>query len=92
MGDENFIGDLVGKYDVVYCFFEFMECENELLSLEVEVDLGFVILVFVIGLFKIICDFNLDVIDLLICLNFGYEEFFVFLGLIISISEDENLI
>ena len=91
LGDENPIGDLVGKYDAAYRFLEPMERENELLSLEVEADLGFATLVSATGSSKTTRDSNSDVTDLLIRLNFGYEEFPAFSGLTTSTSEDENL-
>eukprot|EP01093_Parvamoeba_rugata_P020559 TRINITY_DN9_c1_g1_i1.p2 TRINITY_DN9_c1_g1~~TRINITY_DN9_c1_g1_i1.p2 ORF type:complete len:812 (+),score=239.04 TRINITY_DN9_c1_g1_i1:6091-8526(+) len=90
LSDDNPLDDLVGKYDAAYRFLEPMTRENELLSLEMEIDLGFAELVSATGMSKTDRDNNSDVTDLLIRLNYGYEEFPAFSGITHSVSEDEN--
>jgi outer membrane receptor protein involved in Fe transport len=90
LSDENPISELAGKYDAAYRFLEPMKRENQLLSLELEADLGFAELVSATGWSKTDRDSHSDVTDLLIRLSYGYEEFPAFSGITHSVSEDKN--
>lgn len=91
LSDENPLSELVGKYDSASRFLDPMERETDLLSLELNIDLGFAELVSSTGHSKTTRELSSDVTDLLIRLSYGYEEFPAFSGYTQSESEDKNV-
>lgn len=75
LGSGNPLKSLVGKYESAYRYEEPREKEDSLLSLEMTVDLEFAELVSATGLSKFEADGQRDQTDLLIRLDYGYEEF-----------------
>lgn len=89
LSDDNPLSDLVGKYDSASRFLEPLTRKNELLSLEIEADLGFADLVSATGKSTTKTDSSGDVTDLLIRLAYSYEEFPAFSGFTRSISDTD---
>ncbi|MDR7120173.1 TonB-dependent receptor [Rheinheimera soli] len=75
LGEANPLKPLIGKYESAYRYEEPNDIDNSLLSLEVTADLGFAELVSATGLAKTEEHGQRDQTDLLIRLNYGYEEF-----------------
>ncbi|MEP1551266.1 TonB-dependent receptor [Paraglaciecola sp.] len=75
LSDDNPLGDLVGKYESAYRYVEPREKEDSLLSLEMKVDLGFAELVSATGKSEYNAVGQRDQTDLLIRLDYSYEEF-----------------
>ena len=72
---DNGLSGLVGKYESAYRYTEPREKEDQLLSLELKADLGFAELVSATGISNFEADGQRDQTDLLIRLDYGYEEF-----------------
>ncbi|MDO6568927.1 TonB-dependent receptor [Alteromonas sp. 1_MG-2023] len=75
LSDENPLSDLVGKYESAYRYEEPRDKEDSLLSLEVKADLGFAELVSATGISDFEAEGQRDQTDLLIRLDYSYEEF-----------------
>ncbi|SFT60413.1 Outer membrane receptor proteins, mostly Fe transport [Pseudoalteromonas sp. DSM 26666] len=71
----NGLSDRIGKYESAYRYEEPREKEDQLLSLELKADLGFAELVSATGISHFEADGQRDQTDLLIRLDYGYEEF-----------------
>lgn len=75
LGEPNPLKPLVGKYESAYRYEEPNDIDNSLLSLEISADLGFAELVSATGLAKTEEHGQRDQTDLLLRLDYGYEEF-----------------
>ncbi len=75
LSDNNGLSNLVGKYESAYRYEEPNEKEDQLLSLELKADLGFAELVSATGISNFEAVGQRDQTDLLIRLDYGYEEF-----------------
>lgn len=75
LAPSNGLGGFIGQYDSAYRYEEPEEKEDDLLSLEVKVDLGFAELVSATGKSTFESDGQRDQTDLLIRLNYSYEDF-----------------
>ena len=75
LNENNGLNDRIGKYESAYRFEEPREKEDQLLSLELKADLGFAELVSATGISQFEADGQRDQTDLLIRLDYGYEEF-----------------
>ncbi|WP_413403024.1 TonB-dependent receptor [Pseudoalteromonas sp. KJ71-7] len=75
LNGNNGLNDRIGKYESAYRFEEPREKEDQLLSLELKADLGFAELVSATGISHFEADGQRDQTDLLIRLDYGYEEF-----------------
>ncbi|WP_417670553.1 TonB-dependent receptor [Pseudoalteromonas tetraodonis] len=75
LNENNGLNDRIGKYESAYRFEEPREKEDQLLSLELKADLGFAELVSATGISHFEADGQRDQTDLLIRLDYGYEEF-----------------
>ncbi|MGB2426078.1 MAG: TonB-dependent receptor [Alteromonas sp.] len=75
LASSNGLAGLVGPYESAYRYEEPREKIDELLSLEVKADLGFAELVSATGSSSFEADGQRDQTDLLIRLNYSYEEF-----------------
>ena len=75
LNENNGLSDRIGKYESAYRFEEPRIKEDQLLSLELKADLGFAELVSATGISHFEADGQRDQTDLLIRLDYGYEEF-----------------
>jgi outer membrane receptor protein involved in Fe transport len=75
LSDENGLSELIGKYESAYRYVEPREKEDDLLSLEITMDLGFAELVSATGKSTFEAVGQRDQTDLLIRLAYSYEEF-----------------
>ena len=91
LSDENPLSDVIGKYESAYRYEEPREKEDELLSLEVSADLGFAELVSATGLSNFDANGQRDQTDLLIRLDYSYEEFPAFSAYTEEVEEREVL-
>ncbi|WOI37132.1 TonB-dependent receptor [Alteromonas sp. CI.11.F.A3] len=89
LSDENPLSDIVGKYESAYRYEEPREREDSLLSLEVKADLGFAELVTATGFSKFEANGQRDQTDLLIRLDYSYEEFPAFSAYTEEVEERE---
>ena len=89
LSDENPLSDVIGKYESAYRYEEPREKEDELLSLEVSADLGFAELVSATGLSNFDANGQRDQTDLLIRLDYSYEEFPAFSAYTEEVEERE---
>ncbi|WP_039037578.1 TonB-dependent receptor [Pseudoalteromonas sp. ECSMB14103] len=87
---DNGLGDLIGEYESGYRYEEPREKENQLLSLELKADLGFAELVSATGISNFDADGQRDQTDLLIRLDYGYEEFPAFSSFTREIEEQDT--
>ena len=87
---DNGLSDLIGEYESGYRYEEPREKENQLLSLELKVDLGFAELVSATGISNFDADGQRDQTDLLIRLDYGYEEFPAFSSFTREIEEQDT--
>ncbi|MDN3411476.1 TonB-dependent receptor [Pseudoalteromonas sp. APC 3250] len=71
----NGLSDRIGKYESAYRYEEPRIKEDQLLSLELKADLGFAELVSATGISQFDANGQRDQTDLLIRLDYGYEEF-----------------
>lgn len=75
LSDQNPLSLNIGPYDSAYRYLEPRDKKDQLLSLEVSVDLGFAELVSASGWSRFEAVGQRDQTDLLIRLDYGYEEF-----------------
>lgn len=75
LSPESELFNKISKYESAYRYLEPFERQNDLLSLEIKADLGFAELVSATGKTKTETLGQRDQTDLLIRLNYGYEEF-----------------
>ncbi|MFT2092563.1 TonB-dependent receptor [Paraglaciecola sp. 2405UD69-4] len=75
LSEDNPLSGLIGKYESAYRYVEPREKEDSLLSLEMKVDLGFADLVSATGKSQYNALGQRDQTDLLIRLDYSYEEF-----------------
>ena len=87
---DNGLRDLIGEYESGYRYEEPREKENQLLSLELKADLGFAELVSATGISNFDADGQRDQTDLLIRLDYGYEEFPAFSSFTREIEEQDT--
>lgn len=90
LNDDNGLSDIVGKYESAYRYEEPREKEDQLLSLELKADLGFAELVSATGISSFDADGQRDQTDLLIRLDYGYEEFPAFSSYTREIEEEDT--
>ncbi|OHU93419.1 TonB-dependent receptor [Pseudoalteromonas byunsanensis] len=90
LNSENGLNKRIGKYESAYRYEEPREKEDSLLSLEVKADLGFAELVSATGYSEFEADGQRDQTDLLIRLDYGYEEFPSFSSFTRELDEEEN--
>ena len=87
---DNGLSDLIGEYESGYRYEEPREKENQLLSLELKADLGFAELVSATGISNFDADGQRDQTDLLIRLDYGYEEFPAFSSFTRELEEQDT--
>ena len=75
LSQDNPLRPLIGRYESAYRYEEPMDQKDTLLSLEVSADLGFADLVYAAGRSEFESVGNRDQTDLLIRLDYSYEEF-----------------
>ncbi|MBT2151752.1 TonB-dependent receptor [Pseudoalteromonas tetraodonis] len=86
----NGLNDRIGKYESAYRYEEPRIKEDQLLSLELKADLGFAELVSATGISQFDADGQRDQTDLLIRLDYGYEEFPSFSAFTREIDEKDT--
>ncbi|MBB1387201.1 TonB-dependent receptor [Pseudoalteromonas sp. SG45-5] len=86
----NGLSDVIGKYESAYRYAEPREKKDQLLSLELKADLGFAELVSATGISRFDADGQRDQTDLLIRLDYGYEEFPSFSAFTREIDEEDT--
>ena len=86
----NGLSDVIGKYESAYRFEEPRIKKDQLLSLELKADLGFAELVSATGISSFDADGQRDQTDLLIRLDYGYEEFPSFSTFTREIDEEDT--
>jgi outer membrane receptor protein involved in Fe transport len=86
----NGLSDVISKYESAYRVEEPREKEDQLLSLELKADLGFAELVSATGISSFDADGQRDQTDLLIRLDYGYEEFPSFSTFTREIDEEDT--
>lgn len=91
LSNENPLSEVIGKYESAYRYEEPRKKEDELLSLEMSADLGFAELVSATGLSKFEAKGQRDQTDLLIRLDYSYEEFPAFSAYTEEVDEREVL-
>jgi len=89
LNTNNGLNQVLGEYESAYRYEEPREKEDSLLSLEIKADLGFAELVSATGLSTFEADGQRDQTDLLIRLNYGYEEFPSFSAFTRELTDDE---
>ena len=90
LNPNNGLNDVIGKYESAYRFEEPREKKDQLLSLELKADLGFAELVSATGISSFDADGQRDQTDLLIRLDYGYEEFPAFSSFTREIEEEDT--
>ncbi|MEL0631268.1 TonB-dependent receptor [Pseudoalteromonas carrageenovora] len=90
LNEDNGLSDIIGKYESAYRYEEPREKEDQLLSLELKADLGFAELVSATGISSFDADGQRDQTDLLIRLDYGYEEFPSFSTFTREIDEEDT--
>jgi len=91
LNSSNGLNQVLGEYESAYRYEEPREKEDSLLSLEIKADLGFAELVSATGLSTFEADGQRDQTDLLIRLDYGYEEFPSFSAFTRELSDDKSL-
>ena len=86
----NPLSNIVGDYDSAYRHLESAKHENSLLSLEITADLGFAELTSATGFSKSDLNSKRDQTDVLIALDYGYEEFSAFSAFTRDVDESET--
>ncbi|MCG7560851.1 TonB-dependent receptor [Pseudoalteromonas sp. McH1-42] len=86
----NGLNDRIGKYESAYRYEEPRDKEDDLLSLELKADLGFAELVSASGWSSFEADGQRDQTDLLIRLDYGYEEFPSFSAFTREVEEEDT--
>ncbi|MCV2884421.1 TonB-dependent receptor [Aestuariibacter sp. AA17] len=90
LSPSNPLSDRIGQYESAYRYEEPRDKEDDLLSLEVSADLGFAELVSATGLSRFEADGQRDQTDLLVRLDFGYEEFPAFSSFTRELDETDT--
>ncbi|WP_372761348.1 TonB-dependent receptor [Pseudoalteromonas sp.] len=90
LNKNNGLSNVIGKYESAYRFEEPRVKEDQLLSLELKADLGFAELVSATGISNFEADGQRDQTDLLIRLDYGYEEFPAFSTFTREIDEKDT--
>lgn len=90
LNPNNGLSDVIGKYESAYRFEEPREKKDQLLSLELKADLGFAELVSATGISSFDADGQRDQTDLLIRLDYGYEELPSFSTFTREIDEEDT--
>lgn len=90
LSSTNPLSKIIGDYDSGYRYTEPREKEDTLISLELTADLGFAELTSATGYSEFEADGQRDQTDLLIRLNYGYEEFPAFSAFTREIDTSEN--
>jgi outer membrane receptor protein involved in Fe transport len=90
LSTESALSGEIGEYESAYRYLEPFERTNDLLSLEMNVDLGFAELVSSTAVTSTERSGNRDQTDLLIRLNYGYEEFPAFAAFTEDVSSDDT--
>jgi outer membrane receptor protein involved in Fe transport len=91
LNPNNGLNQVLGEYESAYRYEEPREKEDSLLSLELKADLGFAELVSATGLSTFEADGQRDQTDLLIRLDYGYEEFPSFSAFTRELSDDNSI-
>lgn len=91
LNPSNVLNQVLGEYESAYRYEEPREKEDSLLSLEIKADLGFAELVSATGLSTFEADGQRDQTDLLIRLDYGYEEFPSFSAFTRELSDANSL-
>ncbi|WP_042143720.1 MULTISPECIES: TonB-dependent receptor [unclassified Pseudoalteromonas] len=91
LNPSNVLNQVLGEYESAYRYEEPREKEDSLLSLEIKADLGFAELVSATGLSAFEADGQRDQTDLLIRLDYGYEEFPSFSAFTRELSDDNSI-
>lgn len=92
LAESNTLSSVMGKYESGYRYEEPLERTTDLLSLELTADLGIAELTSATSLSTIETDGQRDQTDLLIRLNYSYEEFPAFSSFTREESEAENFV
>ena len=87
----NPLSTIVGDYDSAYRHLESAEHENSLISLEITADLGFAELTSATGFSQSDLNTKRDQTDVLIALEYSYEEFPAFSAFTRDVDETENI-
>ena len=87
----NPLSTIVGDYESAYRHLESAEHKNSLISLEVTADLGFAELTSATGFSQSDLNTKRDQTDVLIALDFSYEEFPAFSAFTRDVDETENI-
>lgn len=90
LSDTNPLSDVLGKYESGYRYVEPREKEDTLISLEITADLGFAELTSATGFSDFEADGQRDQTDLLIRLDYSYEEFPGFSAFTRELDEQKN--
>lgn len=90
LSDENPLSAQIGKYDGAYRYLEPRENETSLLSLELVADLGFAELTSATGKSSYESEYKRDQTDLLIRLDYSYEEFPAFSSFTREIEDEDS--
>ena len=90
LSEDNPLSSVMGKYESAYRYQEPREKEDTLVSLEMTADLGFAELTSATGYSEFEAHGQRDQTDLLIRLDYGYEEFPAFSAFTREINEAEN--
>ncbi|MEW9797416.1 TonB-dependent receptor [Alteromonas sp. CYL-A6] len=88
---DNPLNDIIGPYESAYRYEEPRDKEDSLLSLEISADLGFAELVSATGYSKFDAVGQRDQTDLLIRLDYSYEEFPAFSAYTEELDEQKTL-
>jgi iron complex outermembrane receptor protein len=80
----------IGKFESAYRYLEPFERTNDLLSLEIKADIGFAELISATGITTTERNGSRDQTDLLIRLNYGYEEFPSFAAFTEDVTSDDT--
>lgn len=91
LNPNNGLNQVLGEYESAYRYEEPRKKEDSLLSLELKADLGFAELVSATGLSTFEADGQRDQTDLLIRLDYGYEEFPSFSAFTRELSDDNAI-
>ncbi|NQY86636.1 MAG: TonB-dependent receptor [Colwellia sp.] len=91
LSSNNPLSTIIGDYDSAYRYLEPAEAEDSLLSLEITADLGFAELTSATGFSKSETSGVRDQSDLLIRLDYGYEEFPAFSAFTRDADETETI-
>lgn len=89
LSDTNPLGNVIGDYESAYRYVEPREKEDTLISLEITADLGFAELTSASGFSSFEADGQRDQTDLLIRLDYSYEEFPAFSSFTREIDEQD---